>query len=1738
MTDINTKTNSNDSKTNNFKFDFNNDRRNSNIKGTQSRLNNHLLIKDNASLEHVYIRRGSTDSTRNLKIKKNKKKFTWANVQNAIKKTFHPGSNSKKKLKKKGNEHTDSIIISSAVYEDEKHEKSQKGNEEKKENITKEDKKSLKIEEKGKEIEKEKKNIESFESEENINHKDQNDTTVTETFSSSKLSDSKLNISNNESSINKDKPNHQSSEQVQHIKSNSVNKVKNKIENKEENKVEDKVEEKVEDKVEDKVEEKVEDKVEDKVENKVENKVEDKVENKVENKKEYKEDKDKNTLAYPSNLSNSQHKHNIPIRPYIVHTLKDGLNHEFHYEKDVSGEFLKNICGNYYSYESDESSESAYSNPDFVKGTGTNYLRENHHKELSISYPSIPMEKENIEAEGIKNVYPEDSIRVIDELSHLHCIMEEKVDSNSNIGKIQNNDGNNSKNDSEENSIENGSNEISSLNNYRQNNISVPDIFNIRSKSKENNYRGHGKTNSYSYNDPKIFKSNINGNSNMHTSLSTCSAISSSNYSGNLFGAIQNDTNDKLSDKYRRYHSLRSDSRSNSIIKIRNSSRDIYLNFKKNEPRSRIDKSLNGNISKRSKKTLNTIYFKANYLNENSMSYSNDSEENASYVDISSGLTAKAFADLVGINVLYDNDEKEDNAYLQKQGQLAKPSDTHNITDFSIFIPPNSTEMAALHTSSVIKPVNKEELETKEKENNIIDTDETNRIPNDTSSVSVTAISTEITQPDYNSMPFNKNTKDILNQNLSDLSRNSTNVETPTDDSNEGKLISSEITSANHTFTITTNRTSIIKNPSSSPRTLSYDKERNTITQSTVSAKGRTFEVSFSSSNTEYLDKSKPITSQTQNIINQGSKVKNSKTEPNIHNLDSSNTLSRNSSCSSNKLVSSSKSTVNIRNTSVSIVHGGPTEEMCRSILEKANSAIKIDREFSRISDSFISGKVESNSNDSTFESIKTGEIQANPINHINLNCTTENNSPPISTMGSNSPNESINYNVITYNRPIISNNSRVIFFKSKRNNYINLQSTSIDGNKHRQFHRRKYEISTNKSNNYDKPSIVEEVEEETKDSDAGKEMKVSSSRRNSVFYSLGPTIKNLHNFSFTSNRRSSQSSMSYSPNNTILNSTFDSTKGNAYRSNAIDEANFNASSTHATENTETKTLTPSMTSTMITLETTVKDTEINLSAQLSSNFLLPEISNSIHPKINQINKMTSEQKDSFHSLFDTPHFSIVKSQAISNSTPSTPRRTRTIITTSKDNNNNTVITTTKTTSNHHTFITTKTTSIKNGNTPKSSMSIDSNNSISSTSFPITDVQPTSNIQSGDFVENELIDMNNNQSTMGNDTNTSYFNSSVSTNSTLTSKQGNYYNDSLGGIDNGNSFYKCGKNLSSYDVPNSSLSSVGKVRKFRAVSLSNPRCSNLYDIGYNPTSNSNLDISSLDKHEIKDTSSVIRPLMISNPNSIKVSNEDVLLGLDSTKNLNNCIPKNISNTDNNTFVSEQLNNTMTESSISEVNRLNISDSLSINNNGNTLIIQPIVPKNLHIPHTSNTQIIIDEHDGNISISSKLTTEETKGRFQIEKSEDISTTIILPTNDNYEETKLINQRKCNSYCNGDKPKETHDKNEAQILTHYSNSEMLDLSDDQIDYKFNNSTLSKDNNEFKLSGNKNKNFGIFEQCSIINNSIKSISEKNNRNNEHEVNSINSDSINDQATINSASPTKKKEIVKGRFTITTDS
>jgi len=103
MTDINTKTNSNDSKTNNFKFDFNNDRRNSNIKGTQSRLNNHLLIKDNASLEHVYIRRGSTDSTRNLKKKKNKKKFTWANVQNAIKKTFHPGSNSKKKLKKSNN---------------------------------------------------------------------------------------------------------------------------------------------------------------------------------------------------------------------------------------------------------------------------------------------------------------------------------------------------------------------------------------------------------------------------------------------------------------------------------------------------------------------------------------------------------------------------------------------------------------------------------------------------------------------------------------------------------------------------------------------------------------------------------------------------------------------------------------------------------------------------------------------------------------------------------------------------------------------------------------------------------------------------------------------------------------------------------------------------------------------------------------------------------------------------------------------------------------------------------------------------------------------------------------------------------------------------------------------------------------------------------------------------------------------------------------------------------------------------------------------------------------------------------------------------------------------------------------------------------------------------------------------------------------------------------------------------
>jgi len=64
-----------------------------------TRLNNHLLLKSKSDNINFDGRRGTMDSNNNLKLKKKKKKFTWAKVHDAIRKTFH----SKKKYTNKPN---------------------------------------------------------------------------------------------------------------------------------------------------------------------------------------------------------------------------------------------------------------------------------------------------------------------------------------------------------------------------------------------------------------------------------------------------------------------------------------------------------------------------------------------------------------------------------------------------------------------------------------------------------------------------------------------------------------------------------------------------------------------------------------------------------------------------------------------------------------------------------------------------------------------------------------------------------------------------------------------------------------------------------------------------------------------------------------------------------------------------------------------------------------------------------------------------------------------------------------------------------------------------------------------------------------------------------------------------------------------------------------------------------------------------------------------------------------------------------------------------------------------------------------------------------------------------------------------------------------------------------------------------------------------------------------------------
>jgi len=57
-------------------------------------------------------------------------------------------------------------------------------------------------------------------------------------------------------------------------------------------------------------------------------------------------------------------------------------------EKDTSEEFYKGICGNYYRYESDESSESVYSDQDLQLSI-ERPRKGRHYKQISISYPTV-----------------------------------------------------------------------------------------------------------------------------------------------------------------------------------------------------------------------------------------------------------------------------------------------------------------------------------------------------------------------------------------------------------------------------------------------------------------------------------------------------------------------------------------------------------------------------------------------------------------------------------------------------------------------------------------------------------------------------------------------------------------------------------------------------------------------------------------------------------------------------------------------------------------------------------------------------------------------------------------------------------------------------------------------------------------------------------------------------------------------------------------------------------------------------------------------------------------------------------------------------------------------------------------------------------------------------------------------------------------------------------------------------
>ncbi|OUM56971.1 hypothetical protein PIROE2DRAFT_18197, partial [Piromyces sp. E2] len=974
----------------------------------------------------------------------------------------------------------------------------------------------------------------------------------------------------------------------------------------------------------------------------------------------------------------------------------------------------------------------------------------------------INVEEEEVEVDGYDDVVDKDAVNIVvnkpdgtesrlvdgcnprcDE--NLDCILEEKYESNHSDGKKHSNDDSDSFYDKIQ--LMNDR-DVKNKKIYLKSNASVPDNLNVKTNSYERR-RGHEKTNSYNCNDVQDFKYLQPLNEVTTSTNSGFSTISGSiSYSSNLFGTYRSDNSDKNSEKVNKYFSLRSESKNNSksnSLKVRNSTRDIYGTFKKSEPRYRLDKSLNGSISKRSKKPLN-IQFMAKYLKDDN----NGEEEEVSEADISSRLTAKEFAKLVGINILYDDDEKEEIADLQKQGINRLSPNTHQPIDLSMFVPPNPTELATLHNTmpkpapSDAKPNNygaandvKKDItidhNIKKSITNIFSFDDKSlRDEIEPTKEARTAPSTR------NKFDFIINSKQPLHPTTTDFSDRHLNSEP-----------------------VEINTISLKTTPSIQPAQVHTEKEVTIKTQSTVSAKGRTFEVSYTS-NTEFPERNnnKPNT-----LGSQGSKVRNSKTEPNIH-----NEYSQSLSSIENNKNGNIKSTTNIRNTipSVSIVHGGPSEEMCRSILEKANPIIKLDRENRSIMDSPMT---DIDNDCYSVERIKLGETQTRPLgpsllhtvqntskdeqkvspiitasipNGFNSSNTTNTTTNTTTTTNTNSMGEtsSTDPKVITYNKPLISNNTKVIFFKSKRNNYINLQSTNIDGNKHRQLHKRRFEVRSsatddkfNKANTVQSPENGEENDEINNKEKINEDVPESSMKRNSIFYSsTSPTIKNLRTFSFISHHQNSSSSLN-SPHLLpskpgFINTDHILSPFSPLTPDPIEEDNeYEDADSHHSISSHTLI---SGNSNMFGLQSPTQSPSKPLQLQSPLSYNLPSQETS-HTLVLPGN-LSSNGESKNSSLIEASQ-SLSKSHVVTNSpalaTPSssTSGNTHTVITMSSPNSNQAaVITTTKTTTSNHTFITTKTTNI-----PISSLLIDTN------SINTTSSRPSSVINSENCIRDEMM---------------------------------------------------------------------------------------------------------------------------------------------------------------------------------------------------------------------------------------------------------------------------------------------------------------------------------------------------------------------------------------------------------------